>query len=171
MVDFLKMSKPDRRQLGNSITSWSYKPKYSVSLIVFLVGLVIAGIIFSLTYLRHLAPWLNKIPSSLIYVLLLFIGPLLNIIRGLGRERRYTLYELGLTIDVKVNDASPGEQKVHDWLEFSGCKYDEKGVTLLSSAKIPKRIRLLSSANAAGIYSICRDRISQAHSRKMQSAR
>jgi hypothetical protein len=171
MVDFLKMSKSDRRPMGNSITSWRYKPKYSVSLIVFLAGLVVAGIIFSLTYLRHLAPWLNKIPSSLIYVLLLFIGPLLNILRGLGRERRYTLYEHGLTIDFKVNDASPGEQKTYEWLEFSGCRYDDKGVTLSSSEKIPRRIRLLSTANVVGIYSICRDRISQAHSRKLQSSR
>lgn len=168
MVDFLKISKTDRHQLGHSITSWSYKPQYSMSMIIFVIGVIVAGIVFALTFLRGQMPWLRKIPNTLIYVLLLFLGPLMNIIKSWGRERRYTLYDHGFVTVYKISDASPGEEKVNEWLEFSGCTYNEKGVTLFSSAKFPKRIRLRSTVNVAGIYSICRDRISSVHAQKLQ---
>lgn len=161
MVDFLKMSeKSSPPELGKALTSWVYRSKRSGAFAGYFLGLVAALAVFLMIYGRHFIPVLEKIPDTLLYVLIFTVGPLIKMIKGLGKDRLYDLYENGFTVTPLAKGAPAGEVKVGYWSSFKSCTYTSNAVILLSGTAFKGSIRLMVNANVVAVYSLCRERIS-----------
>ena len=170
MVDFLKISaKTDAPELGKSLTSWVYRSKRSSSFAGYFLGLVAALVIFLMLYGRQFIPLLDKIPDMLLYVLIFAAGPMINLIKGLGKDRLYDLYENGFTITPMSKGSPSGDVRVGYWSSYSGCTYTSNAVILTSAGTLKGRTRLMVNANVVAIYSLCRERISIAQVKRVTS--
>jgi hypothetical protein len=168
MADSAKISTHrDQSSLGTSLTSWVYRSKRSSSFMVYVIGLMGAAVVFVLLYARHFVPLLKEIPDGALYFVVFLIGPLLNLVKSLGRDRQYALYENGFTITVLNKGAAAGENKVGYWADYTQCTYNSNSVTLSSGTPIRGKIRLMISENVSAIYSICRERINIAQAQKL----
>jgi hypothetical protein len=171
MVDFIKMSgNRDTNSLGNSMTSWVYRSKRSSSFTAYVIGLLGAAVIFVFLYGRHLVPLLRRIPDGAVYVFIFIVGPALNLLKSLGKDRQYALFENGFTVLILSKGAAAGETKVGYWADYSGCNYNSDSVTLFSNGVLKKKIRLMVNSNVPAVYSICRERISLAQAKKLHAS-
>lgn len=171
MADFLKMSENrDMSSLGNSMTSWIYRSKRSSSFTVYIIGLLGAVVIFMLLYGRHFVPLLKRIPDGAVYVFIFIIGPALNVLKALGKDRQYTLYENGFTVLSLSKGAAAGENKVGYWGDYAACSYNSNSVTLFSTGVLKRKNRLMVASNVSSVYSICRERISLAQAKKLHTS-
>jgi hypothetical protein len=171
MADFLKMTENrDTSSLGTSLTSWVYRSKRSSSFFGYAVGLLAAAVIFMFMYGRHLVPLLKRIPDGAVYVFIFIVGPALKVLKSLGKDRQYTLYENGFTVLILNKGAAAGENKVGYWIDYAGCSYDSHSVTLFSDGAIKRKIRLLVNSNVPAVYSICREHISLAQAKKLHAS-
>ncbi len=157
------------RDMGKLLMSWVYRAERSRSFIAYLVGLVGAAAIFIIFYARHFVPWLNKVPDMLLYLFVFTIGPLLNVIKMIGRDRRYELYENGFIAVPVAKEKPVGEAKVGYWHDYASCSYTAKSVVLSPDSPWKGKAVLRLNANAAAVYAVCREQINLAQTKRLTS--
>ncbi|MDZ7316629.1 MAG: hypothetical protein ONA69_04025 [candidate division KSB1 bacterium] len=155
--------------LGRQLTSWIYRAERSRTFLAYLIGLLGAAIVFFLLYGRHFIPTAGKISEILIYLVLFGIGPLLNLLKAVGKDRQYDLYENGFVISIldknKVESSTIGY-----WRDYRTCYYRPHEVILLGESRFVRK-KLLVPANAVAIYSICREQINAAQMNRLKEQR
>ncbi|MBN2000403.1 hypothetical protein JW935_22830 [candidate division KSB1 bacterium] len=155
--------------LGKIITSWIYKPPKSNKFLYYVLGVLGALVIFTIYWGEDLLPWIKKIPSMLIYVAIFLFTPLVKLLKGMGKDEEWTLYENGFVAIKKQNNAAVS-QRIGHWRDFTRCSYDKKGVKLQTDMPFQPALRVPVSMNTMEIYSICRERISLAAAHKLDKA-
>jgi hypothetical protein len=160
MAGFLKASDKDHASLGRVLTSWVYKPKKSKRFIFYILGLVVALGFFFVTYGSRFLSLLEKIPETLLYIVFIALGPLLNLFKSIGKTQEWTLFERGFSVKYTTEGKGTGDEKFVLWEKFISCTYDSDSVTLIPVHKFGRKIKMRASVNAMEIYSICRERIS-----------
>ncbi len=165
MANMLKAFAKDHSSYGRVLISWIYKPKKSRQFIFYLLGLIAALGIFAVMYGEQFLPWLKKIPETLIYVIFLALGPLLNLLRSFGKTQEWTLFEHGYSVRYSNEGKTSGEEKHESWEDYKSCTYDADSVTLIPVQTLKRRVKMHAAMNAMEIYSICRERISIAQAR------
>jgi hypothetical protein len=160
MTGFLKASDKDHASFGRVLTSWVYKPQKSKRFLFYILGVVVALGIFLVTYGSRFLPLLEKIPETLLYIVFLALGPLLNLFKSVGKVQEWTLFERGFSVKYSNEGKGTGDEKYVLWEKFKSCTYDSNSVTLLPAQKVGRKIKMRASVNAMEIYSICRERIS-----------
>ncbi len=155
--------------LGKMLTSWIYKPPKSNKFLYYILGVLGALVIFMVYWGKDLLPWIKKIPSMLIYAVVFLITPLVNLLKGMGKDEEWTLYENGFVVVKKQNNTAVS-QRVGHWRDYSRCSYDKKGVKLYSDVPVQPALRIHVAMNKMEIYAICRERISMAAAQKLDKA-
>lgn len=156
----------DKSALGPSITSWVYKPTKSNKFWISALGVLIALVFFTLQWGDKILPWLKHIPSSLFYVAIFLLSPLLKFLGTLGKDEIWTLYENGFSM-ARQEKGALQDERIGFWKDYSGCTYDHKGVKLMSANPMRPGARIKAGFNLMEVYSISRDRIAIAHAQKI----
>ncbi len=160
MAGFLKASDKDHASFGRVLTSWVYKPQKSKRFLFYIFGLVVALGIFIATYGSRFLPLLEKIPETLLYVVFLALGPLLNLFKSMGKNQEWTLFEHGFSVKYTTEGKAAGDEKFDLWEKYKSCTYDSNSVTLIPAQRFGRKVKMRASVNAMEIYSMCRERIS-----------
>lgn len=170
MKNFLNKttSPPDRKSaLGTEITSWVYRPPKSNRFLLAALGVVGTFILFMMYYGEQVLPWIKKLPSVLIYIVLFMLSPLLKYLSNLGREQEWALYSQGYLLRLRGKN-NQREERIGWWRDFASCSYDNKGVLLISKSPMRRNVRLSASHNVMEVYAICRERISMIHTETVE---
>jgi len=148
----------DGRDLGQSLTSWLYKPAAGRKALTLVVGLVLALVLLVIAYGGHFLPWVRRLGGLLQTIVVLLLPPLFAYLARSRRNRIYTLFEQGVVVQPSGGKAT--ERGVYAlWRQFSGCSYDEDGVHLVPRQPLRRGLYLPARANRMEVYSICRERI------------
>lgn len=161
----------ERKQgdLGKELQSWMYMPQKSNKFLYYILGFVFATVIFLFTYGSHLVPWLKKVPDYAVYIIFLLFGPAVNLMRSMGKNREYSLFENGFIIRyVDKNKNNKKNEQVGYWRDYKSADYSGDQVTLIPSASIRRKIKLKATQNVMQIFSLCRERISIAQTENLQ---
>lgn len=145
-------------KLGESLSSWTYKPNKNDKATGYAIGILSALLILFLLYGHHILPWLKNIGTALQGVVILLLTPLFTSLARLYKERTYTLFKNGLTIRYKDSKESD-KGKVILWKDFDGCTYSEKGVKLHPRSWLDRPLFLHCTHNRMEVYSLSRERI------------
>lgn len=162
-------STADEKSLGRQLTSWVYQAERSRTFLAYVIGLLGAAVIFFLSYGRHLLPTTGKITEILIYVIVFGISPLVNLLKGVGKDRQYELYENGFVISV-LNKAKVESSTIGFWRDYRTCYYRPHAVILIGENRLVRK-KLLVSRNVAAVYSICREQINTAQINRLKNQR
>jgi hypothetical protein len=159
----------DKSALGPSITSWVYKPARSDKFWISAAGVIAALVFFTLQWGDQILPWLKHIPSSMFYIAIFILSPLMKYVTSMGKDEVWTLYENGYTM-ARQDKGSLQDERIGYWKDFSGCTYDSKGVKLISANPMRPGTRIKARANLMEVYPIARERIAIAHAQKVSQS-
>jgi hypothetical protein len=156
--------------LGETIISWVYKPRKSNKFLYAAGGVVIGLVIAVLLYGEELVPWLKKVPSFLLYLVLIGLSPLLKGLSGLGKTQEWTLGKKGFAVSIIDKGKSSQVSKAGYWKDYKNCRYDKKGVKLIPVIPMRPSMRIYATNNIMEVYSICRERISMSQAEQLDKS-
>jgi len=154
--------------LGKELQSWVYRSQKSNKFLYYIGGLVFAGILFLFTYGRQFLPWIKKAPDYAIYIIFLLFGPALNLMRSMGKDREYTLFENGFVIRFFDKNKSAKNEQIGFWRDYKGADYNGEQVTLIPSSSARRKVKIKAAQNVMQVFSLCRERISIAQTENLQ---
>lgn len=154
------------RSLGSSLYSWIYKPQKSNKWLFGLLSVLAVAVFFGYSYLDQILPWLKKVPAIVVYGVIMALGWFLQTLQKKGKDQEWILYEKGYKV-IYLNKSGEGESRVGYWQDFKTCTYDEKSVKLITDTPFKGNVNIPVKTNVMEVYSLCRERISIAHSKKM----
>jgi len=154
--------------LGKSIISWTYTPKFSDRL--WLIVLTVVGILLAVSvyFGDNFIPWLDRIPDIAIYLVILLIGPVFNYIKSVGKKQHWTLYEYGFAAQYSKGGK---DEKIGYWSDYKTAEYNATRIFLIPVNVWTRRQRIPAAMNAMEIFSICRERIGLAQVTRLHSGR
>ncbi len=171
MSDFFDVALRGQAQveLGKPLITWMYKPQKSNKFLYYLLGLLFAVVFFLFTYGSQLAPWLRKIPDYAVYLVFILFGPAVNLMRSLGKDQEWTLYEHGFRVRYIDKNNNAGNEKIGLWRDYKSAEYRDQQVTLIPRGAGRRKVKIRAPKNVMEVYSLCRERISIAQAANLQS--
>ncbi|MBD3385141.1 hypothetical protein GF407_09455 [candidate division KSB1 bacterium] len=169
MQNFLKqgLNKDEsNHSLGTSLYSWMYKPEKSSKWIFALLSIVAVAVFFAYSYLDQILPFLKKIPALAVYGIIMALGWILQNFQKQGKDQEWTLYENGYKVTY-LSKTGQGETRMGYWGDYKTCSYSDDSVKLISDQPLKSNVKMPVKTNVMEVYSICREHISIAHSKKL----
>jgi hypothetical protein len=169
MQNFLQQSlnkEENNRSLGTSLYSWMYKQEKSSKWIFALLSILAVAVFFAYSYLDQILPFLKKIPALAVYAIIMALGWILQNFQKKGKDQEWTIYENGYKVTY-LSKTGQGESRVGYWHDFKTCSYSEDSVKLISAQPLKGNVKMPVRTNVMEVYSICREYISIAHSKKL----
>ena len=169
MSDFIDVALRGQVELGKPLLTWVYKPQKSNKFLYYILGLLFAVVLFLFTYGSQLAPWLRKIPDYAVYIIFILFGPAVNLLRSMGKDQEWTLYEHGFIVRYIDKNNNTGNERVGLWRDYKSALYHAQQVTLIPGAPARRKVKIRAPRNVMEVYSLCRERISIAQAANLQS--
>jgi hypothetical protein len=160
----------DDLHLGKTIISWVYTPRKSNKFLYAAAGVVLGLIVAVILYGEELLPWLKKVPSILIYLVLVGLSPLLKELSGRRKSQEWILAANGFAVKMFDKGKASQVSRAGYWPDYKSCRYDKKGVKLLPLIPLRPSVRIYASNNIMEVYSICRERISMAQAVRLDKS-
>jgi len=155
--------------LGSFITSWKYSPSRSNKFLFSALGVIGALVVFGIYYGEQILPWIKNIPAALIYILLFLLSPILKYIGGLGKDQEWTLFRNGYKLRVLQKNKAL-EERIGWWKDYRTCNYDDKSVRLFPKSSLQRSVRIFAPHNKIEVYSICREQITLAQVKVIETS-
>lgn len=157
-------------RLGETITSWVYTPRKSNKFLYATAGVILGLVVAVILYGEDLLPWLKKVPSMFIYLVLVGLSPLLKELSGRRKSQEWILGADGFAVKILDKGKASVVSKAGYWPDYKSCQYDKKGVKLLPRISLRPSVRIYASNNIMEVYSICRERISMAQAVRLDKS-
>lgn len=163
----------DHQSLGDSITTWVYKPAKTQKTVFTILGVLGGLLITFIIYGSQFFPWFKKVSTYLLYLAIFALSPLVKYLSAMGKDYYYELYSNGFVIHRK---SSRGFEIIRQasWDAFESCHRVANGVKLAPKTPFERSTKLNASANLMEVFSICSEKINNAKylemaKRKIQS--